>query len=161
MQTTFANGLGFSFYGKANRSGVPAYDNNGNIRTVGGYISEDNTVEAKFGVALFATTDKPNAFIVGKSVNSPTVFRGILMNSYRVNENLPAHADHLLNTQPADAIYEGAVWVALNDFADATVGASVNALDADGTLQVATGTDIGAKIVELDSQAQLALIHFE
>lgn len=153
--------LGFNFYGQQNRSGVPAYNNNGSIHTVGGIISDDNTVTAYFGRAVFTTTSAPHDFVMGKSVNTPTVFRGVLMNSYRVNENLPAHRDYLLNTQPADAIYDGDVWVALKDIEDATVGADVYSVDATGELQVAStsATKIPAKIIQIDTQCSLVLIH--
>ena len=161
MQTTFANGLSPSFYGKQIRSGVPAYDNNGGIRTVGGLIAASNTNPALFGCALFGTTADPDAFLVGGATG---VFRGILMNRAYVNEQLPGHADRLLNGQPADAIYHGAVWVTLANATGAVVGATVYAF-ADGTLtcnSAATGAvAIPAKVKSIDTENKLYLIMVE
>lgn len=158
MVTTFAGGLNPSFYGAQIRSGVPAYDNNGNVRTVGGFISASNTNPALFGTALYAAPAKPNEFYVGPTA-AATVFRGILLNRFAVNEQSPAHADRLLNTQPADAIYEGAVWVTVDSYATAIVGGTVTA-DTDGTLKVAAAGATGAlaTIVDKDDRTERVLI---
>lgn len=156
MQTTFTQGLNASFYGKKPMSGVPAYAHNAGIRTVGGFISKDNTNKAKFGYAMFAKPAEPDAWFAG-SAGGATLFRGVLMNSYFVNEQLPAHADELLNNQPASAIYEGSVWVAVADFAATNVGDSLNA-DTDGSLKVGT-TDAIGKVVDKDEQTELVLLH--
>lgn len=156
MQTTFSQGLNASFYGKKPMSGVPAYAHNAGIRTVGGFISKDNTNKANFGYAMFADPSAPDAWFVGSS-GSATLFRGILMNSYFVNEQLPAHADYLLNNQPASAIYEGSVWVSVADFSATNVGDGLVA-DTDGSLKVGSTDTIG-KVVDKDDQTKLVLLH--
>lgn len=160
MQTTFANGLSPSFYGKQIRSGVPAYDNNGGIRTVGGLISASNTEKAYFGRAVFATTADPDAFLIGGA--SGRVFRGVLLNRNYVNEQLPCHADFLLNGQPADAVYHGALWIKFADLTGVVVGADLYST-SDGTITVtSTGnTQIPAKVKSIDTENKLVLIMIE
>lgn len=155
MQTTFKDGLGVSFHGKITTPGMPAYVENGGIRTVGGLISNENTNDAKFGLALFASPDKPGEFFVGTTANA-TLFRGILLNRPMVNEQFPGHADKVFNGTPADAIYQGSVWVEVEG---AKVGDKVYAA-ADGTIANA-GTDAIGQIVESDPNTGLFLVHLD
>ena len=152
MQTTFSNGLNPSFYGKQIRSGVPAYDNNGGFRTAGGFISSSNTAVAYFGSPIFVNPASPNAFMLAKA-GSVTLFRGWLVNRYFVNEYSPAHADHLLNNQPADVLYHGAIWIKVPEGLSPAVGNLVY-LDSNGDLAVGSsvgggGTDLHSVIKEL------------
>lgn len=156
MQTTFSAGLSPSFYGKQPRSGVPARVENGDIRTVGGFIASANTNEAKFGYALYAAPAKPEQFFVGATA-SATLFRGILLNQNYVNEQLPAHADHLLNNQPAAAVYEGTLWVTVADFANTPVGSKIGA-DTDGSLKVVSSGEFGT-VVERDEDTQRVALY--
>lgn len=155
MQTTFKDGLGVSFRGKITTPGMPAYVENGGIRTVGGLISNDNENEAKFGLALFAAPEKPGEFFVGKTA-AATLFRGILLNRPMVNEQFPGHADRVFNGTPADAIYQGSVWV---EVADGKVGDKAYAA-ADGTISNA-GTSAIGQIVESDPNTGLFLVHLD
>lgn len=154
MQTTFANGLNPSFYGKQLRSGVPAYDNNGGIRTVGGYISNTNTADIPFGSPLFVAASAPNAFLGVPPVSDP-IFVGFLLNRNFVNEYSPAHADHLLNNSPADALYHGAIWIKVPQGLSPTVGASLYADATTGalTLTSASNIDLKAKVKEITAES--------
>lgn len=154
MQTTFANGLNPSFYGKQIRSGVPAYDNNGGIRTVGGYISNTNTDDIPFGSPLFIAASAPNAFLKTPPVSNP-LFAGFLLNRNFVNEYSPAHADHLLNGEPADALYHGAIWLTVPAGLSPTVGASLYADASTGalTLTSSSNIDLKAKVKEITNEA--------
>ena len=154
MQTTFANGLNPSFYGKQLRSGVPAYDNNGGIRTVGGYISNSNTADIPFGSPLFMTAAAPNAFLKTPPVSNP-LFAGFLLNRNFVNEYSPAHADHLLNGEPADALYHGAIWLEVPNGLSAAVGSALYADATTGalTLTSSSNIDLKSKVKEITSEA--------
>lgn len=143
MQTTFGGGLNPSFYGKQLRSGVPAYDNNGGIRTVGGFISDANAENIPFGSPVFVDAGSPNAFL-GVPPSSP-VFAGFLLNRNFVNEYSPAHADHLLNGEPADALYHGAVWLEVPTDLTVTVGAKLYADATTGALTTVEGSNIDLK----------------
>ena len=159
MQTTFSNGLGVSFFGKGITPGMPAHVANGGTRTIGGTISASNTNVAKFGCALFVDPTKPSEFIVGKT-ESATLFRGILMNRNMVNQQMPAHADYILNETPADAFYQGAIYVEVAG--TVAVGDAVYA-KADGTLtNVSTSnTAINGIVKEYDPSTGLYLVYFD
>lgn len=152
-----------SGYGTANRAGVPAYDNNGGVRTVGGYVSNDNTLPAKFGLAMYATAQATDALIVGKSQNNPTIFKGILMNRQSVNQQSPAHAEYLINGMVGDCIYHGGVWVKITT-GNATIGSAVFSVDDTGEIGAGTAQGgqtaiAGAKIVSHDASTGLSLIY--
>lgn len=168
MQTTFANGLGVSFKGKEAVAGFPAYVENGGIRTVGGTIGVENVNTAYFGYALFAVSSAPSKFYVGNaavtisgSSTTPDLFRGILLNRPMFNEQFPAHADYALNQTPADAFYQGAIWVKIKD-ASVTVGDSVYATSTGELTVTATGnTAINAKVKEYDADTGLYMIYLD
>lgn len=145
MQTTFSGGLNPSFYGKQIRSGVPAYDNNGGIRTVGGYISNSNTSDVKFGTPLFAATTTPNAFMGAYNASTAPVFVGWLMNRNFVNEYSPAHADFLLNGTPADALYHGAIWITVPVGLSPTIGSKLYVDASTGALTLTSTSNIDLK----------------
>lgn len=150
MQTTMAGGLNPSFKGKALRSGVPAYDNNSGIRTKGGYISEANANPVAFGSPLFVTTSAPNAFLSTPAAGA--VFAGYLLNREFINEFSPAHASTLIQLQPADAVYHGAIWLALPDGVAPTVGAKLYADATTGAITL-TGTsniDLHSTVEEVE-----------
>lgn len=169
MQTTFKEGLNVGFHGKIKTPGMPAYVENGGIRTVGGIIATENAEKAVFGRALFAVSGTPSKFFVGNAAvtiggasKTPDLFRGILLNRPMVNEQFPGHSDYVFNDTPADAIYQGAVWVEV----DGTPAVGVNVYAAsDGTLTTVAGSgdtaavDINAKIVEEDKATGLYLIY--
>lgn len=168
MQTTFTNGLSVSFKGKGITPGMPAYVANGGTRTLGGMIAAANENTAYFGRALFAVASAPSEFYVGNgtvgsggSAVTPELFRGILLNRPMVNEQFPAHADYVLNQTPADAFYQGAIWVKLEDDSPA-VGDKVYS-DGEGKLTVTStsNTDIHAVVKELDKDTGLALIYLD
>lgn len=154
MQTTFSGGLNPSFYGKQLRSGVPAYDNNGGIRTVGGYISNNNTTDVPFGSPLFVTAAAPNAFL-GVPPSSNPIFAGFLLNRNFVNEYSPAHADHLLNGEPADALYHGALWLEVPSGLSAAVGSALYANTSTGalTLTASSNIDLKSTVKEITTEA--------
>jgi hypothetical protein len=145
MQTTFSGGLNPSFYGKQIRSGVPAYDNNGGIRTVGGYISTSNSADVKFGTPLFANTTTPNAFMGAYNASTAPLFVGWLINRSFVNEYSPAHADFLLNGTPADALYHGAIWITVPAGLNPTVGAKLYVDASTGALTLTSTSNIDIK----------------
>ena len=147
MQTTFANGLNPAFYGKQIRSGVPAYDNNGGIRTIGGFISKNNTENVKFGTPLFAASATPNAFMGKYNVSTAPLFRGWLLNRNFVNEYAPAHADYLLNNQPADVLYHGAIWITVPEGLTPTIGAALYVDASTGELTTTSTSNIDLKSV--------------
>lgn len=159
MQTTFVNGLSVAFKGNNATPGMPAYVANGGIRTLGGIIDDTNTNVAYFGTALFADPDAPSKFFVGPTADA-TLFRGILLNRPMVNQQMPAHADYVIPGTPADAIYQGAVYVKVAG--TLAVGASVYATST-GTLTVtSTGnTAINGIIKEIDTDTGLALVYFD
>lgn len=142
MQTTFANGLNPAFYGKQIRSGVPAYDNNGGIRTLGGFISDSNTDSVKFGTPIFAAAATPNAFMGKYNGSTAPLFRGWLLNRNFVNEYSPAHADYLLNGQPADVLYHGAIWITVPEGLTPTVGAALYVDSSTGELTTTASSNI-------------------
>lgn len=160
MQSTFENGLGVAFKGKGITPGIPGYVANGGIRTVGGIISKDNTNKAKFGLALFAEQDKPSEFRVGSDGLTTALFRGILLNRPMVNEQFPGHADWVFNGSPADAIYQGSVWVEIEG--EVKVGAKVYAKE-DGTLSVSSAPNlsVNATVKEYDPDTGLYLIYLD
>ena len=169
MQSTFANGLSVSFKGKGVTPGMPAYVENGGVRTVGGIISVDNVNTAYFGHALFAVSTAPSKFFVGnKAVTiggssvTPGLFRGILLNRPMVNEQFPGHADYVFNQTPADAFYQGAIWVKLDENDTPAVGDSVYSTD-EGLLTVTSSgnTAINAKVKELDPDTGLVMIYLD
>lgn len=147
MQTTFANGLNPAFYGKQIRSGVTAYDNNGGIRTIGGFISKNNTENVKFGTPLFAASATPNAFMGKYNVSTAPLFRGWLLNRNFVNEYAPAHADYLLNNQPADVLYHGAIWITVPEGLTPTIGAALYVDASTGELTTTSTSNIDLKSV--------------
>lgn len=159
MQTTFSNGLGVSFFGKGITPGMPAHVANGGTRTVGGTIDKSNTNIAKFGCALFVDPAKPSNFIVGPTV-SAILFRGILMNRNMVNQQMPAHADYILNETPADALYQGAIYVAIEG--TVKVGDKVYA-KSDGSLTnvESSNTAINGIVKEYDPSTNLYLVYFD
>lgn len=159
MQTTFTKGLGVSFFGKGVTPGMPAYVANGGTRTIGGTISASNTNVAKFGCALFVDPSKPSEFIVGPTV-SATLFRGILMNRNMVNQQMPGHADFVLNETPADAFYQGAIYVAIEG--TVKVGDAVYA-KTDGSLTnvSSSNTAINGIVKEYDPSTKLYLVYFD
>lgn len=154
MQTTFSGGLNPSFYGKQLRSGIPAYDNNGGIRTVGGYISNNNTNDVPFGSPLFVTAAAPNAFLGVPPASNP-IFAGFLLNRNFVNEYSPAHAGHLLNGEPADALYHGALWLEVPSGLSAAVGSKLYADTSTGalTLTSASNIDLKATVKEITAES--------
>lgn len=164
MQSTFKDGLKVGFKGKGITPGIPAYVENGGIRTVGGLISNDNENKAFFGTALFVVKGDPSKFFVGTAATTgvnpvtPDQFRGILLNRPMVNQQFPGHADWVLNGSPADAIYQGSVWVEING--DPEVGDDVYA-NADGTLAATGGTKIDAVVKEKDPDTGLYLIYLD
>ena len=168
MQSTFANGLSVSFKGKGVTPGMPAYVENGGTRTIGGQISVNNENTAYFGHALFAVSTDPNNFFVGnKAVTiggssvTPDLFRGILLNRPMVREQFPGHADYVFNQTPADAFYQGAIWVKLAD-STVTVGSSVYSTDeGELTITSTSNTDIHAKVKEYDADTGLTLIYLD
>lgn len=160
MQTTFTNGLSVSFKGKEICPGTPAYVQNGGIRTLGGIIAADNENKAVFGSALFAAPADPSKFFVGPT-DTATLFRGILLNRAMVNEQCPGHADYVFNQSPADAFYQGAVWVKIVD-SSVTAGDAVYATST-GSLSVtaASNTAINAVVKEIDPDTGMVLIYFD
>lgn len=165
MQSTFANGLSVAFKGKGITPGMPAYVANGGIRTLGGTIIDANVNTAYFGYALFAVSTAPSKFYVGNATVSsvtPDVFRGILLNRPMVNEQFPGHADYIFNGTPADAIYQGAVWVKLASGDSPTVGDSVYAkTTGELTVSSSSTTAINAKVKEIDADTGLVLIYLD
>lgn len=168
MQTTFSNGLSVSFKGKEVVPGFPAYVENGGTRTLGGIIGVENVNDAKFGSALFAVSSDPSKFYVGNAAvtisgvsTTPDLFRGILLNRPMVNEQFPGHADKIFNQSPADAFYQGAIWVKIVD-QSVTVGSAVYATST-GTLTVtSTGnTAINAVVKEYDPDTGLHMIYLD
>lgn len=159
MQTTFTKGLGVSFFGKGVTPGMPAHVANGGTRTIGGTIAASNTNVAKFGCALFVDPAKPSEFIVGPK-GSATLFRGILMNRNMVNQQMPAHADFILNETPADAFYQGAIYVEIEG--TVKVGDAVYA-KADGSLTnvSSSNTAINGIVKEYDPSTDLYLVYFD
>lgn len=155
MQTTFANGLNPAFYGKQIRSGVPAYDNNGGIRTVGGFISKSNTDNVKFGTPLFVASTAPNAFMGKYNATTAPIFRGWLLNRNFVNEYSPAHADYLLNNQPADALYHGAIWITVPAGLNPIVGSAlyVDATTGELTLTSTSNIDLKSVVKEVTEES--------
>ena len=131
MQTTFTMGLGVSFFGKGITPGMPAHVANGGTRTIGGTIAVSNTNVAKFGCAR-----------------------------NMVNQQMPAHADFILNETPADAFYQGAIYVEVAG--TVAVGDSVYA-KADGTLtNVSSGnTAIHGIVKEHDPSTDLYLVYLD
>lgn len=168
MQTTFTNGLSVSFKGKAAVAGFPAYVANGGVRTVGGTIAAENVNTAYFGYAVFAVATDPSKFFIGNaavtiggSSVTPGLFRGILLNRPMVNEQFPAHADFALNQTPADAFYQGAIWVKLKD-ASVTIGDSVYSTSTgELTVTSTSNTAINAKVKEYDADTGLHLIYLD
>lgn len=168
MQTTFSNGLSVSFKGKEVVPGFPAYVENGGTRTLGGIIGVENVNDALFGCALFAVSTDPSKFYVGNAAvtisgvsTTPDIFRGILLNRPMVNEQFPGHADKIFNQSPADAFYQGAIWVKIDD-QSVTVGDAVYATST-GTLTVtSTGnTAINAVVKEYDPDTGLHMIYLD
>lgn len=138
---------------------MPAHVANGGTRTIGGTIAASNTNVAKFGCALFVDPTKPSEFIVGPT-GSATLFRGILMNRNMVNQQMPAHADFVLNETPADAFYQGAIYVAIEG--TVKVGDAVYA-KADGSLTnvSSSNTAINGIVKEYDPSTDLYLVYFD
>lgn len=169
MQSTFTNGLSVSFKGKGVTPGMPAYVENGGVRTVGGIIAVENTNTAYFGYALFAVSTAPSKFYVGNaavtiggSSVTPGLFRGILLNRPMVNEQFPGHADYVFNETPADAFYQGAIWVKLDENDTPAVGDSVYAkTTGELTTSSTSTTSINAKIKEIDADTGLVLIYMD
>lgn len=168
MQSTFTNGLSVAFKGKEITPGIPAYVENGGTRTLGGIIGVDNVNKANFGKALFAVSTDPSKFYVGNAAvtiggvsTTPNLFRGILLNRPMVNEQFPGHADFIFNETPADAFYQGAIWVKLDDVS-VTIGDSVYSTST-GTLTVTSSgnTAINAKVKERDPDTGLYLIYLD
>lgn len=130
-------------YGKELRSGVPAYDNNSGIRTVGAVIG---TSKVYFGDLVITEDSAKNTVKVGNT----GVIRGILLNQFAVNENMPVQKDYLFSGEPCSILYKGAVWVK-----DAATTAALNIGDAakfdeNGKLS-ATGTAVNnCKVVAVD-----------
>lgn len=160
MQSTFKEGLAVSFKGKGITPGIPGYVSNGGTRTVGGIISIDNKNKAVFGLALFAEQDKPNDFHVGTDGLGEAVFRGILLNRPMVNEQFPGHADWVWNGSPADAFYQGSIWVEIEG--TVKIGNKVYAKE-DGTLSVSGSPNvaINATVKEFDPDTGLYLIYLD
>jgi hypothetical protein len=77
-----------------------------------------------------------------------------------VNQQMPAHADFILNETPADAFYQGAIYVEVAG--TVAVGDSVYA-KADGTLtNVSSGnTAIHGIVKEHDEATGLYLVYFD
>lgn len=169
MQSTFANGLSVAFKGKGVTPGMPAYVENGGTRTVGGVISADNVNTAYFGYALFAVSTDPSKFFVGNaavtisgSSVTPGLFRGILLNRPMVNEQFPGHADYVFNQTPADAFYQGAIWVQIDENDTPAVGDSVYSKSTGVLTTTSTGnTAINAKVKEIDEDTGLVLIYLD
>lgn len=113
--------LGVSWYGTHHHSGVPAYDNNAGIRTVGGFLvpnPEDADVKGWYGGYVFCDPTKPHEHYVdpdGATHSTGHKCLGILMNRYATNEQNPTHVDYLLQNQPTAVIYHGAVWIMVRD----------------------------------------------
>lgn len=168
MQTTFTNGLRIAFKGKEVTPGFPAYVENGGVRTLGGIIGVENVNAAKFGTALFAVSSAPSKFYVGNAAvtiggvsTTPNLFRGILLNRPMVNEQFPGHADFILNQTPADAFYQGAIWVKLDDVS-VTIGAAVYATSTGSLTVTSSGnTAINAVVKEFDPDTGLHLIYLD
>lgn len=169
MQSTFTNGLSVSFKGKGVTPGMPAYVANGGTRTVGGIIAVENTNTAYFGNALFAVSTSPSKFYVGNKAvtisgvsTTPDLFRGILLNRPMVNEQFPGHADYVFNETPADAFYQGAIWVKLDESDTPVVGDSVYSTDEGVITTTSSGnTAINAKVKEIDADTGLVLIYLD
>lgn len=169
MQTTFTNGLSVAFKGKGVTPGMPAYVENGGVRTVGGMIAAENVNTAYFGNAVFAVSTDPSKFFIGNaavtisgSSVTPNLFRGILLNRPMVNEQFPAHADYVLNQTPADAIYQGAIWVKIDENDTPAVGDSVYSTSTGVLTTTSSGnTAINAKIKEIDADTGLVLIFMD
>ena len=169
MQSTFSNGLSVSFKGKGVTPGMPAYVENGGVRTVGGIVSVDNVNTAYFGYALFAVSTDPSKFFVGNAAvtidgtsTTPGLFRGILLNRPMVNEQFPGHADYIFNETPADAFYQGSIWVKLASGDSPAVGDSVYAkTTGELTVSSTSTTAINAKIKEIDDDTGLVLIYMD
>lgn len=169
MQSTFANGLSVSFKGKGVTPGMPAYVENGGVRTVGGIIAVENVNTAYFGNAVFAVSTDPSKFFIGNHAvtiggvsTTPNLFRGILLNRPMVNEQFPGHADYVFNQTPADAFYQGAIWVKIDENDTPAVGDSVYSTDAGVLTTSSSGTTaINAKVKELDPDTGLVLIYLD
>ncbi len=103
--------LTVGFKGGQSMNGVAMYDNNSGIRTIGGIVSDLNTVDAKFGLAVVAASATPAQFIVGQSVVvTLPKYRGILLGNSGIRENMPARNDSYLRGTPATACYFGVLW---------------------------------------------------
>ena len=78
-----------------------------------------------------------------------------MLNRNFVNEYSPAHADHLLNGEPADALYHGAIWLEVPAGLSAAVGSALYADATTGalTLTSTSNIDLKAKVKEITSEA--------
>ena len=128
--------LAVGFKGAVKMNGVAMYDNNGGLRTVGGIIDNDNTLDAKFGLAVFSDTASPDQFIIGKSVAMGTAkYRGILLGNNGYRTNMPARANQYLRGTPATAVYHGALWfdeITREDTTAPKIGDMLSIQDATG-----------------------------
>lgn len=170
MQTTFSNGLSPAFKGKEIVPGFPVYVANGGTRTLGGTIAAENVNTAYFGRAIFvASTLSSDKFFVGNaavtvggSSVTPDVFRGILLNRPMVNQQFPAHADYAFNQTPADAFYQGAIWVKLDESDAPKAGDAVYAKTTGELTVASTGnTAINAVVKEIDKDTGLVQIYLD
>ena len=127
MQTNM--NLTVAFKGGQKMNGVAMYDNNSGIRTIGGIVSDDNTLDAEFGLAVFAPAASIADLIVGKSVTMTSpIFRGLLLGNSGIRENMPARASSYLRGSPATAVYFGALWYDTIVREDGTTAAAVGDL---------------------------------
>jgi hypothetical protein len=127
MQSNMTLAVGFK--GKAKLNGVAMYDNNGGLRSVGGIIDVDNTVVAKFGLAVFSAVATSDQFVIGKSVAMTTPkYRGVLLANNGILANMPSRPDSYLNGTPATAVYHGALWFDDIKREDGTTAAAIGDL---------------------------------
>lgn len=170
MQTTFSNGLSPAFKGKEIVPGFPVYVANGGTRTLGGTIAAENTNVAYFGTAIFISSSlSPDKFFIGNaavtvggSSVTPDVFRGILLNRPMVNQQFPAHADYAFNQSPADAFFQGAIWVKLDENDTPAIGNAVYAKSTGELTVTSSGnTAINAVVKQFDKDTGLVQIYLD
>ena len=143
MQTNMNLTVGFK--GGQKMNGVAMYDNNSGIRTIGGIVSNSNTLDAEFGLAVFADAADPAQLIIGKSVTMTAAkFRGLLLGNSGIRENMPARASSYLRGTQATAVYFGALWYDTITREDGTtapvVGDLLSVEDATGKVFTRTTT---------------------
>ena len=82
------------------------------------------------------------------------------MNRNMVNQQMPAHADFILNGTPADAFYQGAIYVEIEG--TVKVGDAVYA-KTDGSLTnvSSSNTAINGIVKEYDPSTNLYLVYFD